>query len=28
LGIPFHADIPVAFERFDVVYQEPNHEPG
>jgi uncharacterized protein YhfF len=23
-GIPFHPDIPVAFERFDVVYQEPN----
>lgn len=23
LGIPFHPDIPVAFERFDVVYQEP-----
>lgn len=21
--IPFHPDIPVAFERFDVVYQEP-----
>lgn len=22
-GLEFHADIPVAFERFDVVYQEP-----
>lgn len=27
LGIPFHPDIPVAFERFDVVYQEPEPEP-
>ena len=26
LGIPFHPDIPVAFERFDVVYQEPDPE--
>ena len=24
-GIPFHPDIPVAFERFDVIYQEPHH---
>lgn len=23
LGIPFHADIPVVFERFEIVYQEP-----
>lgn len=23
LGIPFHPDIPVAFERFEVAYQEP-----
>lgn len=28
LGIPFHPDIPVAFERFDVVYQEPDHGRG
>lgn len=27
LGIPFHQDIPVAFERFDVVYQEPDDGP-
>lgn len=25
LGIPFHSDIPVVFERFAVVYQEPEH---
>jgi uncharacterized protein YhfF len=28
LGIPFHPDIPVAFERFEVAYQEPDQEPG
>lgn len=28
LGIPFHADIPVVFERFDVVYQESGDEGG
>lgn len=28
LGIPFHPEIPVAFERFEVVYQEPEHGPG
>jgi uncharacterized protein YhfF len=28
LGIAFHPDIPVAFERFDVVYQEPDHGLG
>lgn len=28
LGIPFHPGVPVAFERFDVVYQEPDHGPG
>ncbi len=22
LGVPFHPDIPVAFERFEVAYQE------
>lgn len=27
LGIPFHSDIPVAFERFEVEYQEPVKEP-
>lgn len=24
IGIPFHSEIPVAFERFEVVYQEPD----
>lgn len=28
LGIGFHPDIPVAFERFDVVYREPYNSPG
>ncbi len=28
LGIAFHPGIPVAFERFDVVYQESDHGPG
>lgn len=28
LGTPFHPEIPVAFERFDVVYQEPDYGPG
>lgn len=28
LGIPFHPDIPVAFERFDVVYQESDDGSG
>jgi uncharacterized protein YhfF len=27
LGVPFLSDIPVAFERFEVAYQESNQEP-
>lgn len=28
LGIPFQPDIPVVFERFDAVFQEPDQDPA